>query len=255
MKNSLKFNKFLKDNSPTILTVVGAIGVGITAIFAAKDTVKAVKKLEKEHWYYENGKNYYLRKIPVKTRIKVAGPCYIPTIISGLATISCICGANHLNKNIQKSLTSAYILLDQSYKEYRNTIREAYGNDAESKLVKTLADKKVEGYYPKEEDDDVFFDFLSLQFFHSDLATVREAEKLANDILQRQGYISLRDVHTLMGEDATQIDGDLGWSIEAGKLYDYDSIEFNVQEAVKEDGRKYYILDYTDGPSYDYLKV
>lgn len=253
MKRSLKINNFLKHNSPTILTIVGAIGVGITAIFAAKDTVKAVKKLEKEHWYYENGKNYYLKDIPVKTRIKVAGPCYIPTIISGIATVSCICGANYLNKNVQKSLTSAYILLNQTYNEYRNTIKERYGEDDESNLVKAVADKTVEKLYPKEEDDDVFFDFYSLQFFHSDLATVREAEKLANDILERQGYISLRDVHTLLGESNTQFDDILGWSKWAGKIYDYDSIKIDIQEAVKEDGRKYYILDYVDGPTDDYM--
>lgn len=254
MKKHLNINNFLKSNSPTILTVIGSIGVGITAIMAAKDTVKAVKRLEKEHWYYENGKNYYVKNIPMKTRMKVAGPCYIPTIISGVSTILCICGANHLNKNVQKSLTSAYILMDQSFKEYRNTVKETYGEDSDMNIVQNIVDKKAEETHPSEEDE-VFFDFYSLQFFHSDLASVHEAEKIANEVLQTQGYISLRDVHSLMGENVTNTDDVLGWSKMAGKLYDYDSIQIDVQECFKEDGTKYYILDFVDGPTADYMSL
>lgn len=253
MKKQFNINKFLKNNSPTLLTVIGSIGVGITAIMAAKDTVKAVKRLEKEHWYYENGKNYYVKNIPMKTRIKVAGPCYIPTIITAASTIFCICGANRLNKNVQKSLTSAYILLDQSYKEYRNSVKEVYGEDGELSIAQNIANKKAEETHPTEQDDDAFFDFYSLQFFNSDLSTVRAAEKTANEILHTQGYISLRDVYSLMGESSTKADDLSGWSIGAGRAYDYDSIKIDIQESFKNDGSKYYILDFVNGPTEDYL--
>ena len=255
MKRHFNINNFLKDNSSTILTVVGSIGVGITAIMAAKDTVKAVKRLEKEHWYYENGKNYYIKNIPLKKRIKVAGPCYIPTILTGVSTILCICGVNKLNRNVQKSLTSAYIMLDQSFKDYRKSVNEVYGDDGESNIVKNMVEKKAEELYPTEQDEDVFLDFHSLQFFNSDLSTISEAEQTANEILQTRGYISLKDIHALMGENTVGTEESLGWSIGAGRMYGYDKIKIDIDEMTREDGGKYYIIDFVDGPTDDYMSL
>ena len=252
MKKQFNINNFVKNNSSTILTVIGSIGVGITAIMAAKDTVKAVKRLEKEHWYYENGEHYYVKNIPMKTKLKVATPCYIPTMITGVSTILCVCGANKLNKNAQKSLASAYILLDKSFKEYRDSVKEVYALEGDRRVVENIISKKAEETHPTDEED-VFFDFYSLNFFNSDLATVREAEKLANEVLQTQGYISLSDVYSLMGETNNQANDLLGWSMWAGRIYDYDSIKIDVQEMVKEDGSKYYIIDFPDGPTDDYM--
>lgn len=39
-------NTFLKRHSSTILTVMGAIGVGATAVIAVKDTPKALRILD-----------------------------------------------------------------------------------------------------------------------------------------------------------------------------------------------------------------
>lgn len=50
-----------------------------------------------------------------------AWKCYIPTAAFGLSTIACIMGANALNSRKQAALTSAYALINQSYKEYKDT--------------------------------------------------------------------------------------------------------------------------------------
>ena len=39
-------NTFLKRHSSTVLTVIGAIGVGATAVIAVKDTPKALRILD-----------------------------------------------------------------------------------------------------------------------------------------------------------------------------------------------------------------
>lgn len=246
MKINPKINNFFKHNSPTILTAVGCVGVGITAIMAARDTVKAIKRIN-----YERG--YQLKEFNTKEKIKIAAPCYIPTVLSGLSTMLCICGANKLNKNMQKSLTSAYVLLDQSYKEYRNSVREVHGDDGDIAVIKNISDKRVAKLNTDE--DDVFFDFFSLQFFNSSLPKMYEAERAANEILQSHGYISLKTVYSLIGEDIIGTDDLLGWSIGAGKEYGYDRITLNTDEMTREDGTKYYILDFGDAPTEDYLRL
>ena len=49
MNNFLNGSKrFIKKNSSTILTCIGAVGVAATAIVSARDTVKAVELLKKK---------------------------------------------------------------------------------------------------------------------------------------------------------------------------------------------------------------
>lgn len=244
-------DKFLKKNSSTILTIVGAVGVGITALMSARDTIKMTKRLERE----SESKH---RPLYTKEKIKVAAPCYIPTIITGVSTILCICGANKLNKDVQKSLTSAYVLLDQSYKEYKNSVKEIYGAEGNTKVVSNIARKHIEELDTSEQHDgDLFFDFFNLHYFHSTLDNVIEAEKAANEMLQMYGYVSLQTLYSLIGEETSHdmhgYDDSLGWSINAGQLYGYDRIKLDISKTTTTDGFEFYILDFADAPSDDYL--
>ena len=243
-----------KINSPTILTVVGSIGVGVTAVMAVRDTVKAMKRIEDE----SNSIFTPVGLIPLtkKEKFKIAAPCYIPTIISGVSTILCICGANKMNKDIQQALTGAYVMLDQSFKEYRNAVKKVYSEEGERKVASELANKEIK--LIDENAEDLFFDFYSLRFFNASLSIIREAEQKANEILKTQGCISLRTVYALINEDLVDpcvLDDSIGWSIAAGKMYGYDNIEIKVEQTMADDGQKYYIIDFMDGPTEDYWQM
>lgn len=246
MNKRLNFENYLKNNSSTILTVIGSIGVGITAIMAARDTVKAMRRIE-------HTSKIKLRPLDKREKIRAAAPCYIPTVLTGASTILCICGANKLNKNTQKSLASAYALLDQSYKEYRKSVKDVYGEIGDRRIIQDVADRKSEDLNLTENEDDMFFDFFDMQFFNSKLAKIQEAEKEANEILKTNGYISLRTVYSLMGKDIMETDDLLGWSTAAGRLYGYDGVKIIVDESISKDGSKYYVLDFADTPTEDYL--
>ena len=86
--------RFLKRNASTILTAVGGAGVVATSIMAVKATPKALILLHEAK--EEKGD-----ELTLSETIKVAGPVYIPAIITGAATLSCIFGANALNKRQQ----------------------------------------------------------------------------------------------------------------------------------------------------------
>lgn len=246
---NININSFLKKNSSTILTIIGSVGVGITAIVSARDTVRAIKRIN-----YERG--FHTRELNKKEKIKIAAPCYIPTVITGLSTILCVCGANKLNKNTQQSLATAYMLLDNSYKEYRKSVEETYGEEGELAVAKNLANKKIEELGPMNEDEDnAFFDLNSLQFFSSSLSKIREAEKAANEIMRTHGCVSLGTLYYMMGKDSTEYDELEGWSVGAGKLYGYDRVELDIQETTSKDGGKYYVVDFMDAPTDDYMQV
>ena len=81
---------FLKRNSSTILTCIGAAGVIATSVLAVKATPKAMALLEQSE--EEKGE-----KLTNMEKVQVAGPAYIPAAIVGASTIACIFGANVLS--------------------------------------------------------------------------------------------------------------------------------------------------------------
>ena len=103
---------FIKRNTPTLLTCLGAAGVVATAVLAVKETPKALNLLENS----EKEKGEELTRLE---KVKIASPIYIPSVITGMATIACIFGSNIISKSQQATLMSAYALLDNAYKEYR----------------------------------------------------------------------------------------------------------------------------------------
>lgn len=112
---------FIKRNSATILSFVAVAGVVATAITSANATPKAVRALDTAKL---NKGEEELTKIE---KVKTVLPVYLPTIITGAATVVCILGSNVLNQRTQASLSSAYAIVDQSYRDYRNKVKELYG--------------------------------------------------------------------------------------------------------------------------------
>ena len=74
---------FIKQNASTILTFIGATGVVATAIMVAKETPKALSLLE-------DAKEKKGEDLTKWEKVKIAGPAYIPSIVTGAATIACI---------------------------------------------------------------------------------------------------------------------------------------------------------------------
>jgi hypothetical protein len=136
---------YLKRSSPTILTCVGAAGVIATAVMAVKATPKAMricavlKSIRTDDYEEEPTKFEYAL---------AAWRCYIPSAIMGLSTISCIFGANALNKRQQAAITSAYILMENAYKEYKNKAKELLGDKTDFQIREAVAKGKYNECHP-----------------------------------------------------------------------------------------------------------
>ena len=128
----MDIRSFIKRNTPTLLTCLGAIGVVATAVLAAKETPKALSLLE-------NSKKEKEEELTMFEKVKIASPIYIPSVITGMATIACIFGSNIISKSQQATLMSAYALLDNAYKEYRKKADELYGKQASEQIREEIA--------------------------------------------------------------------------------------------------------------------
>lgn len=159
--------------SSVILTCLGAAGVIGTSVLTAKATPKAVALLQEAE--VEKGE-----ALTTVEKVKVATPSYIPSIVMGAATIACIFGANTLSKRSQASLASAYALLERSYREYQNKVKELYGEEGECQVKREIMQDKYEELdedeMPESDEVKLFFDFATMQYFRSTMNDVIHKE-------------------------------------------------------------------------------
>lgn len=249
--------KRLKRASPMALTVLSAVGVISTTVLAVKAAPKAAILLEKK----EREKRGKLSKLETVCTVV---PVYIPTVLTCTTTIVCIFGINALNKRQQASIASAYALLNQSYKKYRDAAKDVYGEDANDKIVAEIAKKVyVSGdnlilndtnlYNPENCSDEMevlFFDTFGQRYFTSTLAAVINAEYHVNRNLQLRGYVYLGEFYDFLG--LTHVDGDdaIGWEDEK-LLEDFDNLWLDFDNTVADigDGTKCYIVATVSEPT------
>ena len=219
-----KLQTFLKNNGATVLTCAGALGVVATAVAAVKATPKAMKVLEKA----KEEKGDKLTKIET---FKNVAPAYIPSALIGTATISCIFGANVLNKKQQASLVGLYSLLDSSYKNYRSKVKELYGDDADKKVAMKMAEDHSKTIKPSDEGSVIFMDAYSLQIFEARISDVVQVEKDINELLNLRGYVLLSEYYELLGINSIDTDFDIGWSKSYLNAHEKNRIEFEYLKA------------------------
>lgn len=215
--------QFVKRNQATILSCFAVVGTVSSVVMAIKATPKALELIEDA----SADKGEKLTKTEV---VIVAGKCYIPTALSCSATVACILGANILNKRQQASLISAYTLLDQNYKDYKNKVRDIYGEDAEKEIRTEIARDVIKDSDimtpPTEDNTMLFYDEYSGRVFESTEADVMAAEYHFNRNFILRGYATLNEFYDFLGLLNSESGDYVGWSIEAGIEYGYQWIDF-----------------------------
>lgn len=246
---------FIKRNAPTILTCLGAVGVVATAVMAVKETPKALTLLE-------NAKEEKGEELTKFEKVKVAGPVYIPSVLTGAATIACIFGSNVISKNQQATLMSAYALLDNSYKEYKKKTDELYGEEAGKQIRGEIAKDKYTGDEVSLDDDkELFYDFYSGRYFESTKQEVLWAQYETNRSMFVNYSVGVNEYYELLGLDPLPEYEMLGWTCgQIEEMYWHPWIEFDNEETVIEpdseynEGMKCTIIHMPFEPFIDYLE-
>lgn len=251
-----KSQLFFKRHGSTILTVAGGVGVIATAVMAVKATPEANELLEKAS--KKKGED-----LTTVEKIKIAGPRYVPTILMGAGTVTCIFGANVLNKRQQAALVSAYAMIDSSYKEYKQKLKELYGEEAHEEIVNAIAVEKAKEVGINAEcmcantcltDDKacgepvLFYDEWSNRYFEATIEQVITAQYHLNRNFVLRGFTVLNELYEFLGLETTDYGAEVGWTVE-DELY---WIDFTNRKVVLDDGLECYIIETPWGPSTDF---
>ena len=238
---------FLKRNSATILTFVGAAGVVVTSVMAVKATPKALRMIEdaKE----EKGED--LTRLET---VVVAGPSYIPAAITGVATIGCIVGANILNKRQQASLISAYAFLDQSYKDYKKKVNELFGEDASKQVTTAIVrDKWGEQEFELDGEKRLYYDMYSERYFEATPYQVSRAKYEINRMNVTEGYSYLNEWYEQLGLEPLDWGWYFGWTPSINQeRYWQEWIDIKIDVVEMDDGLEVITLEFAQEPVYDF---
>ena len=246
--------KIIFDRSPEILTGIGIAGMITTTILAVKATPKAIKLIEKDSMENHDGDpNAYSKKEAIKSCWK----CYIPSAISGVASVACLIGASSVNLRRNTALATAYKLSEAALSEYKDKVIETVGEHKETVIRDKVSEEKIKNnpvsknnIIVTNDGDTLCFDPMSSRYFYSTIDKIQKAEnELNSNILNGMlGYASLNDFYDELNLDRTEIGDLVGWNSE-------NRLKIRISAQVADNGKPSIVIDYVVRPYPNYDKL
>ena len=215
-----------------------------------KDTVAMIKLAEEIRPEYKGSaeEKEDVTKLYTMTAMGIAKEVAVP-VVFGAATVTCLIGehcmmetkVNKLTETVV-GLSAAYTAIDQAFKKYRKNVIAELGTAADERFRLGLKKEKVEveetqpnGKVKKVKKDieyieegDVsdyakFFDASCKSLFvwkdplhyypdwDANIHQLNCQQSVANQILQRDGYLFLNDVYDMLGLPKTKAGQVVGW--------------------------------------------
>lgn len=233
----------LQKAMPIVLSCLSVVGVVATAVLSSKAATKASLLVETA----EAEKGEELDKVEV---IKAAVPAYVPTVLMGVSTIACIVGSSIFNKKQQVAIAGAYAMLNQYHKEYRSTVKEVCGEEADKKVCSEMLRKRcnyrITDLQDAPDQKVIFYDEISGNSITRYERDIMDAEYHLNRNFVLRGYATLNELYEMLGMPKTEDGEKLGWNMEDGYCWiDFEHRLLSRDEA----GMDVYSIDIMCCPS------
>lgn len=247
-----RVSKLAIDNSPTILTTFGVVGAVTTAYLTGKATFEAADIIRmKEADDEARSEALADPKEILKDRIHLVWRLYIPAATTGIATVACIIGANHVGNRRAAGLAAATTIIERSFDEYKTKVVEKLGERKESAIHDELQQEKVLRAEPEDLDlyplneGELCFDSFSARYFRSTVEDIRAAINTVNNRINHDGYACLGDLYRILDIPATEYSELVGWN--SDRL-----IDDNITSALDKGDKPIIVLAFRNSPSPDY---
>lgn len=250
----------MKKHSPEILTGIGIAGMISTVVLAVKATPKAMELIEEEKLNripedYEPEKDPKPEGLTTLETVKLAWKPYIPAVITGVASVACLIGANSVHVRRNAALATAYQLSTTALSDYREKVVETIGEKKENNIRDKVAKKQVEEHPLTDtqiimtgKGNTLCYDSHSDRYFRSDIDKIRNAVLDLNErmINGNEMYVSLNDFYDEIGLKHTDTGDLVGWRIDKGKI----DIRYSAQ--LTDDNEPCIVLDHMLPPEYGF---
>lgn len=207
--------RLITNNSPAILTGLGAAGVVVTAYLTGRASIKAYKLIEDE-WSY---KRIAMGDPSFKEKVELVWTLYIPPVTTGLLTVTCIIAANRIGDRRAAAIAAAYSLTERAFEEYKNKVVEKIGERKEELVRADIVQDRLNENPPSSREvlmigtgDVLCLEAFTGRYFQSNVESLRAAENQINANIIHDMYQSLSEFYDLIGLQHTSVSDDIGWN-------------------------------------------
>lgn len=273
-KSGGKLLSKIKVKSPEILIGAGIVSIGVGFVFTIKNTLKLSKEIEKsdaeievyKENHEEDDENYGrdLTKLYLLKGWTVVRN-YIAPVSFTAGGVFAILASHGIMVRRQAALISAYGALDTAFRNYRERVKEKYGEEVERDIyLGQKKEKKIDVIEAKEDGTEEklevkngmvltdpsqisqyarFFDessdFWQKSAEYNKMFLI-QMQNQANDKLHSRGHLFLNEVYDMLGFEHTQAGSVVGWLLGAGD----DFVDFGIYDIYTEPRRSAFINGY-----------
>ena len=210
--------KFTVDNSPLLLTALGAAGTISSAVLAGKASYKAAEIIHEEE-------RHLGEEIPTRDKVRLVWPLFIPPLVNATLSVTCIVAANRIGTRRAAAMATAYTITEKAFEEYRDKIVERLGPNKEREARDDIAGDRIRNspvgrneVIVTGQGDVLCHDEYTGRYFKSSMQAIRKAENDLNQELLSYGYASLNAFYSKIGLANVPMGEEVGWN--SDKLLD-----------------------------------
>lgn len=208
--------------------------------------------------------DFIVPKIPVREKFRCCWKYYIaPFSAFALGTL-CIIFSNRISAKRGLELASAYKMSEYALSEYKNKVKELYGENKAQNVEDEIAKDKLTNTYDSGITNAIYtgrgntlcLDYYTGQYFYSDINDIHRAVNVINSELLTDstdgcaGYNRFREEigETINDHDICRFGEIFGWRTSWGL------IELNPTSSIAPDGTPCFVIKFTDKsePRYGY---
>lgn len=250
---------------PKILTGLAIGGFGYSTYLAGHGAIKAKKRIDDAeheralaHWNPEL-KKFDIDdvdnavKLTTKEKIKLVYRDFVPCAIVFSASTCCVLKSLSINQRRTAVVASAYKLLEESAREYKEKVIETIGEKKEKQIVESIAEDKIRKNPPEStqviftnKGNTLCYETISGRYFKFDIDKIKKIENELNFKLRENNYVSLNELYLELGLDLTDMGYEIGWSVEDGM------VDFDYSSKLTKDDEPCMVLGYSRQPKAGY---
>lgn len=227
-----------RKHSPVLLFAAGVVGFAATVVLASRATMKlhdvldehegemrGAKQVAELEKYSDAQHKKDVVQIHLQTGVAIA-KLYAPAVVVGCMSVAALTGSHVILNRRYAGVAAAYAALDKGFKQYRERVKEKFGEDVENEMrhgtdyreiveedehgpvVKTIKHAADASIYA------IWFDQYNPNWQRDSAMNInflRAQEVFLNQKLQAAGHLFLFEVYDALGVPRTPASTQVGW--------------------------------------------
>lgn len=257
IQRGLKLGKVLirgtVKHAPTLLTMLGTVGVVVGTVLVAKKAPEAKEDLDeaKEEWEQTEDKEKRVKADYIFKLVRIGAKHYwaVALVIGG--SVVCFWIANHISLKRLASAITAAGLSAKAKEELEAKIRELDGDKHLQKIKDELDADRIRDNPPVEDQIintgygmHLCYEPITGRYFYSNIERIKRAAIVCRDYLQKDGYLALNDWFTAIDLDTTELH--LCWT--ADGIEDVNEFDVSFSSQLTPEGTPVLVIRYDVNP-------